>query len=92
MRAKQRKSEEDAVEFLEPGEDAAVTFETAEEALDFIALFVEGSVITPGINAIGFGRDHRNHIQREHELTCFIAFISSIHDHGHARERPQIPE
>ena len=29
--------EEDAIEFLEPGEYAAVTLETAEEALDFIA-------------------------------------------------------
>jgi len=78
--------EENAIQFLEAGEDAPVTFEAAKEALDFIALLVEGSVIAPGINAIGFGRDYRNHIQREHKLTGFVAFISTIHDHGHARE------
>jgi hypothetical protein len=84
--------EENAIQFLEAGEDTAVAFEAAEEALDFIALLVEGSVIAPGINTIAFGRDHRDHIQSEHELTGFIAFISAIHDHGHAGERPQIPK
>ena len=43
--------EEHAIQFLEAGEDAAVTLEAAEEALDFIAFLVEGPVVTPGINA-----------------------------------------
>ncbi len=82
--------EEHAIQFLEAGKDAAITFEAAEEALDFIALLVEGSVIAPGVNAIAFGRDHRDHIQREHKLPGFIAFISAIHDHRHPRKRPEI--
>jgi hypothetical protein len=82
--------EEYAIQFLEAGEDTTVALEPTEETLDFIALLVDGSVIAPGINAIGFGRDHRNHIQREHKLTSFIAFISAIHDHRHSRERPEI--
>jgi hypothetical protein len=82
--------EEYAIQFLEAGKDAPVTFEAAKQTLDFIALLIEGSVIAPGVNTIGFGRDHRNHIQREYKLTSFVAFISTVHDHGHARERPQI--
>jgi hypothetical protein len=64
-------SEEHAVLFLEAGEDAAVTLEAAEEALDFIAFLVEGPVVTSGINAIGFRRDYGNHLQREHQPDGF---------------------
>ena len=83
-------SEEDAIQFLEPGEDAAVTPQATEETLNLVAFPVESSVIAPGINAIGFVRDHRNHFQREDKLTGFIAFVSTINDHGHFGERPQI--
>ena len=54
------KRKEHAIEFLEAGEDAAVTLEAAEETLDFIAFLVERPVIVPGLNAIGFGRDYGN--------------------------------
>ena len=40
--------EEDTVQFLEAGEDAAETFQPAEEAFDFIAFLVEGPVVVPG--------------------------------------------
>ena len=42
------------------------------------------------MNAIGFGRDHWDHFQREHQLTGFVAFVSAIHDHRHTREGAQI--
>jgi hypothetical protein len=86
------KRKEHAIEFLEAGEDAAVTLEATEEALDFIAFLIERPVIAPGLNAIGFGRDYGNHVQLEHELTCFVAFVSSIHDHRHTGEGAQIPK
>jgi len=41
------KAEEQAVQLFEAGEDEAVALETAEQALDFIALSVERPVITP---------------------------------------------
>jgi hypothetical protein len=56
-------SEEDAIEFLEAGKDAAVSFEFAKEPLDFISLSIKRPVIVPRIESIGFGRSHRNHSQ-----------------------------
>ena len=84
------KSKEHAIEFFEAGEDAAVTLEATEETLDFIAFLIERAVIAPGLNAIGFVRDYGNHVQLEHELTSFVAFVSAIHDHRHAGKRAQI--
>ena len=84
------KCKEHTIEFLEAREDAAVTFEATEETLDFIAFLVERPVVAPGLNAIGFGRDYGNHVQLEHELTSFVAFVSAIHDHRHAGKRAQI--
>jgi hypothetical protein len=84
------KRKEHAIEFLEAGEDATVTLEAAEETLDFIAFLVERPVIAPGLNAIGFGWDYGNHVQREHDLTGFVAFVSAIHDHRHTGEGAQI--
>ena len=84
------KGEEQAIQFLEPGEDAAVALEAAEKALNFIAFLVECPVIAPRINAIGLGRDHWNHVQFEHQLTGFVAFISAIHDHRHTGKGAQI--
>jgi len=41
------KRKEHAIEFLEAGEDAAVTLEATEETLDFIAFLIERAVIAP---------------------------------------------
>ena len=86
------KRKKHTIQFLEAGEDATVTLEAAEETLDFIAFLVERPVIAPGINAIGFGRDHGNHVQREYELTGFVALVSAIHDHRHTGEGAQVAE
>jgi len=55
-----KEGEEDAIQFLEAGEDAAVAFESAKEPLDFVPLSVECPVIAPGIDAIGFRWNHGN--------------------------------
>ena len=86
-------AQEEHVELLKSGEDSAEALEATEEPLDLVALFVEGTVVVPGLDTIGFGRNHRNHAQIEHELSGLVALIGSIHQHGqafgHAREFPQ---
>jgi hypothetical protein len=48
-------SKEEHVEFLEAREDSAEAFEATEEPLDFVALFVECTVVVPGLDPIGLG-------------------------------------
>src|SRR5258708_37440924 len=89
-------AKEEHVERLEAGEDSAEALEATEQPLDLVAVLVEGSVVVPGLDTIGLGRNHRNHAQVEHELSGLIAFIGSIHQHGqafgHSREFPkQLP-
>jgi hypothetical protein len=55
-----------------------------------LRFLVTCTIMAPAINAIRLGRHHRDHVQREHQLTCFVAFVSAILDHWHARERAQI--
>jgi hypothetical protein len=45
-------AKEHYVEFFKTGEDAAEAFEPPEEALDFIPLPIESTVIFPGFDAI----------------------------------------
>ena len=51
------KAEEESVEFLEAREDAAETFEPAEEPFDLVAFLVNGVIVIPGMQPVGFGRD-----------------------------------
>lgn len=48
--------EEDAVQFLEAGEDAAENLQPAEEAFDFIAFSIECLIVAPRVDTIGLGR------------------------------------
>ena len=77
-------AKEDHIELLEAREDSAEAFEAAEQSLDLVALLVKGSVVVPGLDTIGLGRNHRKHAQVEHQLSCLIAFVSAIHQHGKA--------
>jgi hypothetical protein len=45
-------AEEDDIELLEAGEDAAVAFHASEEAFDLIAFLVESAVVAPGIDLL----------------------------------------
>jgi hypothetical protein len=74
--------EEDDIEFLESGKDAAEAFQPAEKPFHFVALFVEFAVVFPGIEPVGLGRNHRNHAQIEHQLPRLVALIGFIHQHG----------
>jgi hypothetical protein len=93
MRAKFEESKENHVELLEAREDSAESFETTEQALDLVALFVVCTLLMPGVDTIGLGRKQRNRAQVEHQLSGSIAFVRSIHKHrqafGHSREFPQ---
>ena len=86
-----KEAEEEYIELLEAREDSAEAFEPTQESLDLIAFLVQGAVVLPGVDAVGLGRNHRDHAETEHQLPGFIAFISPIHQHGQAfRHRPEL--
>ena len=71
-----KEGKEDAVQFLEAGEDAAVAFEPSEEPFDLVPFAIERPVIAPGIDPVGLRRNYGNHAQFEHQLPSLIAFGS----------------
>jgi hypothetical protein len=70
--SKAEEGEEDAIQFFEAGEDAAIAFESSKEPLEFVPLSVERAVIAPGINSIGFRRDDRHHAEFQPKLASLI--------------------
>lgn len=72
-------ADEEHVELFEAGEDSSEAFESSEQPFDFVALLVVGSVVVPGFDAVGLGRNHQNHAQIEHQLPRLIALIGPIH-------------
>ena len=50
--SKVKKAKEQQVEFVEPREDAAKTFQSAEQPLDFIAPGIQGSVAVPRLSRL----------------------------------------
>ena len=74
-------SKEDDVKFLESGKDATESFQSAEKPFHLVAFLVAFSVVFPGIEPVGFGRNYGNHAQIEHQLPRFIALVSLIHPH-----------
>jgi len=73
-------SKEENIEFFESGEDSTEALEAAEEPLDLVALGVEGTIVGPGILAVGLGRDDGDHAEFEDELASLIPLISAVHD------------
>src|ERR1035437_3626625 len=71
--------EEDGIECLETGEDAAEAFQSPEESFDLVALLIQGTIILPGMQPVGLGRDYWNHAEIQHQLAGLIAFVSAIH-------------
>ena len=67
---------------FEAREDASESLESAEEPFDLIALFIEGAAIGPGLDAIGLGRNERDHAQAEYKLARFIALVGATHHIG----------
>ena len=64
MRRKLRKAREDA----------------AEEPLDLVALAVQGFVVLPGLQAIAFGRDHRDESKVQGQLESLVVLVGAVHD------------
>jgi hypothetical protein len=62
------KGEENDIELFESGEDAAEAFQPAEEPFHFVAFLVEFAVVLPGIEPVGFRRNHWNHAQIKYQL------------------------
>ncbi len=44
--------DEDDIELIEPGENAAKSLEPSEQSFDLVALFVHGTVIPPKANRL----------------------------------------
>jgi hypothetical protein len=81
--------EEEHVEFLEAGEEAAEAFQPGEEPLDLIALLVESMVVRPWLDGVGLWGNDR--AQAEHQLSGLIALIGTVHQPRKAFwHRPQI--
>ena len=75
------------IEFFKAGKDAAEAFQTAEEAFDFMAFLVEGFVVFPRGNPVGFWRHHRRQSKLKSQLAGFIPLTRSIHDQMTGRGR-----
>jgi hypothetical protein len=63
MRANDKNARKTTSSFSKRHKDAAETLESAEEAFDLIALFIERAVIVPGMRSIGLGSDNGNHAE-----------------------------
>src|SRR5258708_7682593 len=68
------------VEFLESGEDAAESFQSPEQSLDLVASLVHGAIVFPCIDSIALGRNHRNEVQIQRQLSGFVTFVGAIHE------------
>ena len=68
-------AEEDDIEFFEAGEGSTESFESTEEPLDFIALFIESAVVFSRLDAVGLGMDAGEHSEFQHQLPGFVAFV-----------------
>jgi hypothetical protein len=75
------KGKEDKIELFEPGEDSPEAFQPAEKPLDFVAFLVEFAVVFPWIEPVGFGWNHWDHAQIQHQLSRFVALVGLIHQH-----------
>ena len=71
------------VQLLESGEDAPESFESSEEAFDFIAPAIHDTVVLPRLDPIGFGWHNGDEPQVQRKLPGFIAFIRPIHQQAH---------
>jgi Group II intron, maturase-specific domain len=67
------------IKFLEPREDAAKTFESAEQPFDLIAPLVHGAVVFPRRDTIFLGRNKGDEAKIERQLPRLVAFIRPIH-------------
>jgi hypothetical protein len=54
-------------------------FKRRKQALDLVSLLVEFAIIIPGFAPIRFGGNDRNHVQLQHQLPGFIAFVGPVH-------------
>ena len=74
------KEGEHHIKLVEAREDPTESLETAEQPLDFIAFFVQATVIVPGLSSVTFRRHHRGHPKISHQLPRFVPFVGTIHD------------
>ena len=73
------KSQKDNIKFIIAGKNAAKSFETAEEPLDLITLFVQLLTIVPRIFAIAFWRNDRYIAEFLRQSPRLVPFIGSVH-------------
>jgi hypothetical protein len=73
-------SEEDDIEFIETGEDAAEAFEPAEEPLDLVALAVQSLIVEPRMQAIVAGRNDREEAEVQSQLERSVVLVGAVQD------------
>jgi inactivated superfamily I helicase len=71
--------DEHDVELLESGEDLAIALEAAEQALDFIATFVQLGVVLPGFDPCAQWRHDWNEPEIQSQLPGLVAFVGAVH-------------
>ena len=77
---KMDKEGEHHIKLVEAREDPAESLEAAEQPLDFIAFFVQATVIVPRLSSVTFRGHYRGHPKISHQLTRFVSFVGTIHD------------
>jgi hypothetical protein len=66
---------ENAIQFVESGEDSSKALQPTKQPFDLVAFFVHLLAIFPGTPAIAFGWYDGKHFKRQYQLAHFIAFI-----------------
>ena len=75
---------ENTIEFVESRKDSPKPFQASKQAFDFIALLIHFLAVLPRTYSIALGWHNRVHFKFHDQLACFIALISSIHNHMRA--------
>lgn len=79
-------SQKRAGQLVEAGRDGSVMLDLVEEALDEVALAVEGEVAVAGLLAIGFRRDDRLDFACFQRLNKPVAIVALVSDHRYRLE------
>ena len=72
------KEDKQDIQFVKSSKDSSEPFQTPEQSLNLIALFIHFLIVLPSIQTITFGRNNRRHSKIENQLTNLIALV---HNH-----------
>jgi len=67
------------IQFVESREDAAETFEAAEQSFHFVSTFVHFPIIFPRFKAVTFRRNNGDEAKVERELSRLVTLVCLVH-------------